>query len=503
MAQAALKSFGIYTRYIEEGEKCNEMKKILGLVLAAAMVLTLLPATAFAATSSAGTASELASAITGASTGDTVQLTADITGIEEMQIDKAITIDMNGFSISGNPSSRTAFKVVAGGNLTLANTSGTLSKLLVGTGEGDEYNYEGIRINGSGIATVKANVSIETGLPVFIKGNGTAGSAQLDVYGKLAVSACLPSGDAYAAIQGNGTAGNGGTVININSGAEIINPYSSAMYIPQDGVINVYGGTITGKSSAIALKSGTLNISGGTLKATGPANIPTTGWSSGVNASGCAIQIESNDAYSGNIVVNITGGTIVSDHGYALYEYLDSGNTDTEVTSINVENATLQSAASSGTMISQELDAVSGSRITIASSVVSLTSSASEVTADADITYMIVITPSVDFGTISRDMSTQTKNFVVAVEDALIEAGASISVENATTDMTMKDKNGAGSETLAFTLEQSNGLFTFTQADLADGEHTINSSVICDPSGLRAAGSYKGYMMFTVSYVTP
>jgi hypothetical protein len=123
-----------------------------------------------------------------------------------------------------------------------------------------------------------------------------------------------------------------------------------------------------------------------------------------------------------------------------------------------------------------------------------------EVTADADVTYMIVITPNVDFGTISRDMSTQTKDFVVAVEDALIEAGASISVENTTTDMTMKDKDGAGSKSLAFTLAQPSGLFTFAQANLADGVESITSSVSCEPSQLQAAGSYKGYMTFEVSY---
>jgi hypothetical protein len=128
-------------------------------------------------------------------------------------------------------------------------------------------------------------------------------------------------------------------------------------------------------------------------------------------------------------------------------------------------------------------------------------SQATKVSANADIAYMIVITPSVDFGTIDRSMSTQTKDFVVAVEDALIEDGASISVENTTTDMTMKDKDGAGSKSLAFTL--ASGLFTFAQADLADGVESITSSVSCTPSQLQAAGSYKGYMTFEVDYVTP
>ncbi len=481
------------------------MKKILMTALVAVMVLALIPTVAFAATTEAGSASELATAITNAGEGDIIELTADIDidGVAEMEITKNLKIDMKGYSISGVPSDSRAFRVV-GGDLTLDNTSVTQSKLLVGTGETDEYLYEGIRIAGSGSATINANVSIETGCPVVVQGNGAAGSAQLDVYGSVITSACLPTGDAYSAIQGRGNTGMGGTIINIHDGAEVLNEYSMAMYIPQDGIVNVYGGTITGVAAAIGIKSGTLNISGGTIRATGEANIPTEGWSSGINGSGCAIQIESNDGYVGNVIVNITGGTISSDHGYAVYEYLDSENTDTEVTSISIANATLQSATSSGMMISEELDAVSEERITIAESVVFETASASEVTANADVSYIVVIPSSVDFGTINKGMDAQSKDFVVAVEDALIEDGASITVQNTTSDMTMKDKDGAGSETLAFTLAQDaapdNGIFTFAQADLTDGEEAIESSVSCVPADLTAAGSYKGYMTFDVSY---
>ena len=479
------------------------MKKILVSALAIAMLLALLPATALAATYDAGDASGLATAISSAANGDTINLTADITGIEEMTIDKAITIDMNGHNISGSPSSTIAFRVV-GGDLTLDNTSATQSKLLVGTGETDEYSYEGIRIAGSGNVTVNANISIEAGCPVVIYGDGTEGSAQLDVYGSLTVSACLPSGDAYSAIQGRGNTGMGGTIINIYDGAEVLNAYTMGMYIPQAGVVNVYGGTITGVEAAIGIKSGTLNISGGTLSATGEANIPTEGWSNGINGSGCAIQIESNDGYSGDIVVNITGGTIFSANGYPVYEYLESETTDTEVDSIDISGGTFQTGAAVDTLIltSEELDT---------SDVIEITGgiflqSASEVTATADVTYMVVIPTSVDFGTINKGMDAQSKDFAVAVEDALIEDGSSITVENTTSDMTMKDKDGTGVETLAFTLAQDaapdNGIFTFAQADLTDGAEGIISSVGCVPADLTAAGSYKGYMTFEVSYIT-
>jgi len=123
-----------------------------------------------------------------------------------------------------------------------------------------------------------------------------------------------------------------------------------------------------------------------------------------------------------------------------------------------------------------------------------------EVKASADPTYMVVIPTSVDFGKINRKMSTQTRDFIVAVEDALIEAGAYITVQNKTSPENMVMKDDTGTIELPFTLAQQGGLFKFTQGDLADGSHSITSSVSCDPSQLKAAGSYKGYMTFEINY---
>ena len=77
------------------------MKKICTIALVAAMVLALIPATALAATTEAGNASELVDAIANAEDGDTIQLTADIVVTEEIQVTKTLTIDMNGHNISG------------------------------------------------------------------------------------------------------------------------------------------------------------------------------------------------------------------------------------------------------------------------------------------------------------------------------------------------------------------------------------------------------------------
>ncbi len=120
-----------------------------------------------------------------------------------------------------------------------------------------------------------------------------------------------------------------------------------------------------------------------------------------------------------------------------------------------------------------------------------------EVKANADVTYIVVIPASVDFGIIDKSMDPKSVAFPVSVEGALLEDGASITVTNTTvpTPMVMRDKNGTGNKTLAFTI--SKDIFTFT------GNGTVGSNVRCRPAQLEAAGAYRGYMTFSVNYTTP
>ena len=482
------------------------MKKSIAIMLAVAMILVLVPATALAdGPIDVADATALNTAILGAADVRTIRLTANITGIQQMTIAKTITIEMNGFSISGNPTTGTAFRV-EGGDLTLNNTSGIQSKLLVGTGQADDENYEGIRIAGSGKATVGANVTIETGLAVFIYGNGTAGSAQLDVYGRLEVTAVFEggdgsaAGDAYATISGNGGTGKGGTIINIYPGAEIINTYTSPMYIPQMGVVNISGGTVIGKDSAIAIKSGTLNVSGGTLRATGPATIPTTGWSNGINGSGCAIQIESNDGYAGNIGVNITGGTIISANGYALYEYLDSGNTDTEVTSISISGGTFHSAVGVSKDILTSSELAASDDVSISGGIFSKGGS-TDVSADVDPTYTIIIPATVDFGTLIKNTGTVSMPFNVTASGLLLEAGAHVDV-TVGSDFTMSDGGGSLSYGLFKTASGGTALTNNAQfASFYAAGGTQYGRAEVNTADIDNAGDFEDTMVFTITYV--
>lgn len=97
-------------------------------------------------------------------------------------------------------------------------------------------------------------------------------------------------------------------------------------------------GECTG-STGLYAKSGDVEIVGGTIASNSSYNPPASTGSSGVQASGSAIVIESNDKYSGNISVTIAGDAhIEATTGYAIQETLINGTSDegTKVENITV-----------------------------------------------------------------------------------------------------------------------------------------------------------------------
>ena len=107
------------------------------------------------------------------------------------------------------------------------------------------------------------------------------------------------------------------------------------LYIAGYATVNINGASITGKDSGLALKSGIFNINSGTISCTGADRTPTSGNTNGINPSGTAIQIESNNNYAGNIELNIKGGLIKSSNSYAMYEYT-TNSSSTKVSSISI-----------------------------------------------------------------------------------------------------------------------------------------------------------------------
>ena len=80
---------------------------------------------------------------------------------------------------------------------------------------------------------------------------------------------------------------------------------------------------------------GVLRAFHGRSVCTGKDTTPTEGYNNGVNSSGTAIQIESNNGYAGNIELDIKSGTIKSKNSSVIYEYVGKGDT-TQVKSISI-----------------------------------------------------------------------------------------------------------------------------------------------------------------------
>lgn len=154
--------------------------------------------------------------------------------------------------------------------------------------------------------TLKQDLTIEQSgnIAVFIYGYATLNTAA-----KIHVT-----GDGV--IQSNGSENYAGkTVINI-TGGELTSDDDVAIFHPQNGELNISGGTVSG-ATAIYMRSGSLNVSGdAVIKATGAKN---EGYpESGYTATGDAIVIRSSNYPGGAPVPSITGGTISSESASAV-----------------------------------------------------------------------------------------------------------------------------------------------------------------------------------------
>lgn len=120
----------------------------------------------------------------------------------------------------------------------------------------------------------------------------------------------------------------------------IINIYSTAKFISKDyglyaagyAIWNIEGSTIEGEKGGFGIKAGKINIKNATIYATGE-KVKGTYNGNGMNATGAAIAIESNNGYAGNIELTIDGGEYHSAYGNSIYHYIAQKNADEVVNS--------------------------------------------------------------------------------------------------------------------------------------------------------------------------
>ena len=254
-----------------------------------------------------------------------ITLTQDLEVSEAIVLDHSVTINGNGKTITGAEDVN-VFQVSGTDTVLTINNA-----KIVTTGDGTAVRIgEKDLANGTNLkAIIGEDVEITSkyfGVTVF--GENSA----VDFYGTINIT-----DDGYG-IAGNGTPGYEGTTINVKDGAEITANKGYALYIPQDGVVNIEeGSTLTG-ASVIGIKAGVLNVNGGTLTATGDyVKLPSASYN-GKNPTGDVIAVEVNDSYIGgqvdkNIQINVTGGTLASTNAYVIREVnVDSSAIGIEVT---------------------------------------------------------------------------------------------------------------------------------------------------------------------------
>ena len=293
-------------------------------------------------------------AIAAAKDGEKVILLSDRKNFVTNTIDANITIDLNGKTLSvgnDNPFFRT------NGEVTIQNGTIDSQYACVIVNAYNKLTLKNVKItgvtdnNGKNLVNVCSNAEVTIDKDTVLTASGSNGAAvfigqdadakyTLNVYGKV-----IRESKSFA-ISGNGSY-KGTTTINIYDGAEVKSA-SVAIYQPQAGAINVYGGLVEGYC-AIGIKSGTLNINGGTVRGTADDHAldDSNSTSGTIIYDGSAIVVDSRAAgYAGNVNINVTGGTVESCYSTAIREIGEQDKPNmTQLTKLNITGGSVLGAS--------------------------------------------------------------------------------------------------------------------------------------------------------------
>lgn len=282
----------------------------------------------------------LEEAILAAKSNDIITLTRNISLNEGLIINKNVNINLNNYNIEA----KERVFLVQGGSLNLTGN---------GLVKEAKPNYGAIMLKGSTDPTKEDYSTISIGSGVTLEGwsgifinheNNTGYGILVNMNGNInALNDTSGSNGAGIYVNGNIQHQNNSPVINLNDTTNI-NSTGTGIYAAGYATYNINGAHINGEQSGLGIKSGVFNIIDGTITSTGEDKTPTSGNNNGINPSGVAIQIESNDGYAGNIELNIGDGTFKSENSNVIYEYTVNGN-ETNVKSIDIENGTFISNA--------------------------------------------------------------------------------------------------------------------------------------------------------------
>lgn len=237
---------------------------------------------------------------------------------------KNVTVNLNGYNVGF---AKTGSFYVQNGTLTVTG-SGKLYE--------QEPDYAPIVVRGNtkdiarySVVNIGENVTLEGWSGIFVSAPNVncADGVVVNIDGKIRGKADA-TGDPGCGVYVNGAINRIGENI-----PDITLESTSSITSPGDGIYAAghanwtLQGDITA-ATALSIKSGIFDISSGTYHSTGVfVDTPVTD-NSGPEDTGAALNITSNDGYAQKTDVTITGGTFISDNGYAVYEGIaKSGST--------------------------------------------------------------------------------------------------------------------------------------------------------------------------------
>ncbi|MCD7809549.1 MAG: hypothetical protein LUH02_09415 [Erysipelotrichaceae bacterium] len=291
----------------------------------------------------------VATAISEAEDGETVRLlTNNLSVTDDLAINNDITLDLDGYTLNTSH-----FMVYNDANLviqdgTLNCTTG-IAQYNVTYGESDLTlnDVDLVVTSGFAIQYYNGTITIDKDSSVTNNGSNTYAIAlypfdaddfvTLNVYGTISAT-----GSSSYAIGSNADTNNyaGDTLINIYDNANIT-ATDCAIYHPQRGIMNIYGGTISGYCGIITV-GGTTNIYDGTI--IGTANdLDYKSGASRPHSNGSAIIVFAGTSGYSNNTVNISGGTFQSTYCYGLWTDALSGAPRTAT--INITGGTFNGVA--------------------------------------------------------------------------------------------------------------------------------------------------------------
>lgn len=307
-----------------------------------------------------GTKYETLQAAIAAAESGTVRLLTDIAQDSPLVINKNITLDLNGKTVTNSADPMLTVKssanaAVKNGVIETAANAGA-----VRAGENSKLILEGVTITGKATTkdcpllsieddaevtvaggstlSVQASLTDTTQPAIFIGSNNAADTPVVNIYGRVEGT------PGHYLISGNGSYP-ATTYINIYDGA-VVKSEKLAMYLPQPCVVNITGGTVEGYCG-IGIKSGTLNISGGQVLGTANDSDLSDEDSRGdcmVN-DGSAIVIDSNTGCTGDVNISISGSARIQSRFSTGIREIGNDAATTNVTALHITGGTVLSGS--------------------------------------------------------------------------------------------------------------------------------------------------------------